>query len=683
MEREVVIASSLVVVGDEVKGEDEGRKDQQPSLPLSSSSSTSSNCTSRTSSLDDDGSSHSQSSYYYETETVADDGDDSDEYGEDITLIQNNTKKRMKKHKHKRNKRSSTEHRVDFVRDTCIHCCNSFWLELVIWFVLVLAVSIVVVSLVLKQKVELSPEDEACMVYCEGDILSSVSKYKLFNDSKIFVDLPMAAHPKVIIKAFSKLTDVNANTVRKFVDEYFDGVGSDQETWVPPHFPSRPVFYDNLYNETMKGFAVDVHNIWKLLGRRVKTNVSETQEQNSLIYLPHPYVVPGGRFREVYYWDTFWIVRGLIQSGLTDVVRGIIGNYFHLLDTFGFIPNGNRVYYLTRSQPPLLSEMVMALYEATGNETDLEIALPYLEKEYSYWNTTDAKQANFDGVRLTKYGADTTKPRPESFAEDTTTASAAGMDEDQQRQFFKNVATGAETGWDFSSRWFADKQHLYSIRAADVVPVDLNVFLLRYEKNLMTIAQKVSGDPSKSSMYRNAMYSRGSAMVTMMFNVSTCAFHDVLYSTGEQIPSLTAANYFPLWAGNIFDDGIQSCLFMSLQSSAFIQAGGIDTTLVHTGQQWDKPNAWAPIQWILAKGLDAVGTVEGRKLALKIKCNWLKTTLIAYNNTGFMYEKYNATEVGKGGGGGEYTPQLGFGWTNGVVLDFLADIAGSYNILCF
>eukprot|EP00055_Hartaetosiga_balthica_P002097 m.2767 g.2767 ORF g.2767 m.2767 type:complete len:646 (+) comp1930_c0_seq1:102-2039(+) len=621
------------------------------------------------------------SSYYYETETV--DDSDEDTSNENISLINENKITKKMKHVQQRQIKSYGDEVATKVKNACLSCGNSSWLELVIWGVLILGISVVVVALVLKQNTNFGPEDEACEVYCDSPLLEAVSKYKLFNDSKTFVDMPMKMPPKEINNAFKKLQNLNAHSMQVFIDEHFRPVGSDQEEWIPEDFPLRPQFYDNMNNETMKEFILNVHRIWKLLGRKVPANVSTLQAQNSLIYLPHPYIVPGGRFREVYYWDTFWIIKGLLQSGLDGVVRGIIYNYFHLIDRFGFIPNGNRVYYLTRSQPPLLNEMVMALFEATGNKTDLVVALPYLEKEYKYWNETgEGKQAQFDSILLSKYNAVTTLPRPESYREDTETASKAGMDDQQRVQFYKDVATGAETGWDFSSRWFQDKRHLFSIRTSSIVPVDLNVFMLRFESHLATITTKVGNDPSKAATYRSAMYARGAAMVTMMFNVSTCTFHDIVFPSGEQIASISASNYFPLWAGKIFDDGVQSCMMLALEKSPMMKKGGFDTTNSNTGQQWDSPNAWAPVQWILAQGLDAIGTVEGRKLALKIKCNWLQTTMLAYKKTSFMYEKYNATKVGEGGGGGEYTPQLGFGWTNGVVLDFMADIAGSYDILC-
>eukprot|EP00043_Microstomoeca_roanoka_P016611 m.170801 g.170801 ORF g.170801 m.170801 type:complete len:393 (-) comp16489_c1_seq1:64-1242(-) len=388
----------------------------------------------------------------------------------------------------------------------------------------------------------------------------------------------------------------------------------------------------------------------------------------------------------MYYWDMFWIVRGLIQSNMFNTTKNIINNYYSLIDRFGFIPNGARIYYLTRSQPPVLSEIVMALYEATGNETLLSEAYPYLAKEYAYWNGThtDNHKSIAIGIGpsagwLTRYYAETTSPRPESFREDQATANQAGFDREEQEQFFRDVATGAETGWDFSSRWLKTADALSTIRTTEIVPVDLNCFMLRFERHLAIVA-KQAGDTTASTVYSLAADARARVMMASMYNETTGRFHDLLLPLGTQIPGrVTPAAYFPLWAEVSASKKVQLSLMGSFLNSQLLQVAAVDTTNTATGQQWDKPNAWAPLQWILAEGFDRVGN---HALANAIRCRWLETTMLAFKATGYMYEKYDAYALGKGGGGGEYVPQLGFGWTNGVVLDFAAHLASDYDTIC-
>ncbi|EGD74807.1 hypothetical protein PTSG_07040 [Salpingoeca rosetta] len=574
-------------------------------------------------------------------------------------------------------------------------CLDKVWrlthkwrVELIIWMLLLMAIAIVVAAVVVKSNKEITAQDRACRVYCTGPILAAVARFSPYADSKTFVDMPMKQDPLDVLKAFKQIEPgLTRNALESFLDTYFLPAGSDQSSWTPPDFPAKVPFAHRIANTTLREWIQHVHEIWPLLGRKTNASVSASPSQHSLLELPNPYIVPGGRFREMYYWDMFWVVRGLIRSGMVATAIDITRNYFSLIDRFGFVPNGARVYYLTRSQPPVLNEIVMSIYNATGNSTFLLEAYPYLSKEYKYWNsTTTHKRVNIGlgltAAPLTRYYADTQSPRPESYREDENTANVAGFDEQQRQIFFRNIASGAETGWDFSSRWLKDASDLSTIRTTNIVPVDLNCFMLRFERHLASIAT-LAGDRGKASTLSRSADARARAMLDLMYNETTGRFHDILLPNGDQIQGrVTPAAYLPLWAGVSPSQELHMRLVESLTQSRLLKHAAVDTTLSTTGQQWDSPNAWAPLQWLLVRSLESVHTSDATKLATSIKCKWLKTAMIAYHNSGHMYEKYDAVVVGKGGGGGEYKPQLGFGWTNGVVLDFAAELAATFDTAC-
>lgn len=213
---------------------------------------------------------------------------------------------------------------------------------------------------------------------------------------------------------------------------------------------------------------------------------------SSLIPLPKPYVVPGGRFREGYYWDTYFTMLGLQVSGREDLVDDMLDNFAHLIDTIGHIPNGNRTYYASRSQPPFFAYMVTLAAQAEGDKV-YQKYLPELRKEHAYWMqgeaTTPRGQATRnvvampDGAVLNRYWDASDTPRDESYLEDVTTAkSVPGR---PANEVYRDLRAGAESGWDYSSRWFGDGKTLATIRTTSIVPVDLNSLMFHLETTIV------------------------------------------------------------------------------------------------------------------------------------------------------------------------------------------------------
>jgi len=212
---------------------------------------------------------------------------------------------------------------------------------------------------------------EACILQCEGIILQTIQFSGLFNDSKTFVDMPLLWPPEDIQKDFHSMSSYEPHALKAFVDRNFAPSCSDMFIWSPPDYVDEPAFLNNITDPTFKEWALDVHSLWNLLGRQMDPDVVKSPRLHTLLPLRSPFmIVPGGRFCEFYYWDTYWIIQGLLVSGMHSTAQIIVDNLVGMVEDFGFVPNGSRRYYLNRSQPPMLTLMVKEVYEATVRGED-------------------------------------------------------------------------------------------------------------------------------------------------------------------------------------------------------------------------------------------------------------------------------------------------------------------------
>jgi alpha,alpha-trehalase len=269
-----------------------------------------------------------------------------------------------------------------------------------------------------------------------------------------------------------------------------------------------------------------------------------------------------------------------------------------------------------------------------------------------------------DGSLLNRYWDDRAAPRDESYYEDVETAA---MSNRPPREVWRNLRSAAESGWDFSSRWLADGQTLATIRTASLLPVDLNALLTHLE---LTIARAyhLQGDAEAAATYKQAALRRTHAVHNLMWNSQAGAFVDYLWRESRQSNALSAATLYPLFVG--IATPRQVAAVAATVERALLLPGGLATTLVTSGQQWDAPNGWAPLQWIAVIGLRRYGET---RLAEIIAERWVRKNIAGYEQTGKLVEKYNVTTTGGDeGGGGEYATQIGFGWTNGVLVGLAA-----------
>jgi alpha,alpha-trehalase len=493
-----------------------------------------------------------------------------------------------------------------------------------------------------------------------GPLFHDVQLSGLFPDSKTFVDARPLVSPAEIVAHYTAARGGAGFSLRAFVEQYFA---------LP-----RPVG-ESFRSDTARTMEDHIRALWSVLTRAPDA----PDPRSSLIPLPYPYVVPGGRFREVYYWDSYFTMLGLIASGRTDLVRSMLDNFAYLVGTVGHIPNGNRSYYLSRSQPPFFAAMV-GLYAAA---TDTAAALRYLdalEREHAFWMDGAERLAPgeayrrtvrlYDGALLNRYWDDRPEPRPEAYRQDyqlAQTLPPAGRD-----AFYRNVRATAESGWDFSSRWMRDATDLRTLETTELVAVDLNSLLYHAERMIAALRRfrGGAGDQAVATRFAAAARERRRALLAVAYDSAGGFFYDVRWPSGERVtdrPSLAAAA--PLYFGLATAE--QGRAVAARLERDFLKPGGFVTTTVSSGQQWDAPNGWPPLEWLAIEG---VRRYDRADLARSARDRWLALNRRIYRATGKMTEKYDVVDLERPAGGGEYPTQDGFGWTNGVGLALAAQV---------
>lgn len=488
-----------------------------------------------------------------------------------------------------------------------------------------------------------------------GVLFRDVQLSRIFEDSKTFVDCIPKRDPKEIVKDYLAIKN-NPNvrfSLKLFVEGNFT---------LPPAPPAIN------YIQQEKDITMHIRNLWGVLRR----NPDSAVKGSSLLPLPYAYIVPGGRFREIYYWDSYFTMLGLKESGETEMIENMVRNFAYLITTYGHIPNGNRTYYLGRSQPPFFAAMVELLASIRGNAAYVEF-LPAMEKEYRFWMDGAEKAKNGkayrrvvrmkDGSLLNRYWDDFSIPRQESYREDVETAARSKRD---KQEMFRQLRAGAESGMDFSSRWFADNKSLATIQTTNIIPVDLNALLYRLEW-VIAKAKSMQGKEAESLAYRRKAQQRQAAIDKYCWSIRLNYYTDYDFTTGRHTNAISPTGMYPF----CFFEGKPDYLSLLARKAAvavcskLLKAGGVVTTTHATGEQWDAPNGWAPMQWMTTWGLDRCGQ---KTLASDIAHRWVQLNNAVYQRTGKLMEKYNVVDTKLEAGGGEYPGQDGFGWTNGVLL---------------
>ncbi|XP_070931767.1 trehalase isoform X4 [Macaca nemestrina] len=516
-------------------------------------------------------------------------------------------------------------------------------------------------------------------IYCHGELLHQVQMAKFYQDDKQFVDMPLSIAPEQVLQTFTELSrDHNHSIPREqlqaFVQEHFQAKGQELQPWTPADWKDSPQFLQKISDAKLRVWAGQLHQLWKKLGKKMKPEVLSHPERFSLIYSEHPFIVPGGRFVEFYYWDSYWVMEGLLLSEMAETVKGMLQNFLDLVKTYGHVPNGGRVYYLQRSQPPLLTLMMDCYLTHTNDTTFLQENIETLALELDFWTKNRTVSVSLEGKNylLNRYYVPYGGPRPESYSKDAELADT--LPEGDREALWAELKAGAESGWDFSSRWLIggpNSNSLSGIRTSKLVPVDLNAFLCQAEE-LMSKFYSRLGNDSQATKYRTLRAQRLAALNAVLWDEETGAWFDYDLENKKKNQEFYPSNLTPLWAGCFSDPGVADKALKYLEDSRILTYQyGIPTSLQKTGQQWDFPNAWAPLQDLVIRGLAKAPLPRAQEVAFQLAQNWIRTNFDVYSQKSAMYEKYDISNGGQPGGGGEYEVQEGFGWTNGVVLMLL------------
>jgi alpha,alpha-trehalase len=434
-----------------------------------------------------------------------------------------------------------------------------------------------------------------------------------------------------------------------------------------------------------------------------------------LLYLPHPYVVPGGRFNEMYGWDSFFIVLGLESDHREALAKGIVDNFLFEVENYGAVLNANRTYYLTRSQPPFLTAMIRLVFEdpasfpatpaGRAQAMDwLEHAYIVAQKDYSTWTRPEHLAGHTGLARYFDYGSgpvpemadDNTyyrdviralveHPSPEGAAflvkgsEHPDVAEAARLKQTScdvhasllcarawfsgyrlSRDFYAGDRAMRESGFDSSDRFgpFSGATHHYA-------PVCLNSLLYRYERDLAHLAHLL-GKPQEALRWDRRANARAAAIQRYLWQPKQGVFADFDFVRNK--PSIYAylTSFYPLWAGVATREQANAT---EQKLNVFERPGGLSMSTNNSGLQWDEPCGWAPTNWIAVAGLDVMGFHAD---AVRIARDFDATVDAGFAADGTIHEKCNVVagnaDVKVKGG---YTQNvIGFGWTNAVYLKF-------------
>jgi alpha,alpha-trehalase len=473
--------------------------------------------------------------------------------------------------------------------------------------------------------------------------------------------------------------------------------------YLPADFP-QPADLNQMQHDcgvTVDHLPLVIHELASSNGVSIQTH--------GLLYLKNKYVVPGGRFNEMYGWDSYFIILGLLRDGRLELARGMVENFFFEIEHYGAILNANRTYYLTRSQPPFLSSMVMAVHEAqkAAGKDDrawLQTAYPYVERDHAMWTraphlagdtglsryfdfgngpAAEALQDENDIYRqvagyfllhptlpsyatsASDFPAGNESGSPYSVRVCSTGDSSSSCDPPGliklTPEFYKGDRSMRESGFDISFRFGP-----YGAATQHYAPVCLNSLLFKTERDLEELS-RLLGKNSAQETWKKMAEERKQSMQKYLWDEQQGLFFDYNFDTKQRSTYRFATTFYPLWAGLATE---QQATAVMKNLNSFEKPGGIVTSLQESQGQWDYPFGWAPLQLLAVEGMRRYGH---NAAADRVSTEFLSTVLQNFERDKTIREKYNVvtrsaeTNVTVG-----YAANvIGFGWTNGAFVELL------------
>ncbi|XP_039290147.1 trehalase [Nilaparvata lugens] len=519
-------------------------------------------------------------------------------------------------------------------------------------------------------------------VYCNGDLLHEASLLG-FNYLQLKLKKPesfVIARFK-IMKAKKHGEAITYTEMEDLIKENFEN-GNELEPWTPSDFNDHPRFLDEIDDPDYKVWAYELNQFWKILARKVSSDVERNPDHYSLIYVPNGFISPGGTSRELHYWDSYWLVKGLLLSDMHDTARGVIDNLLYLLKRYSFVPNANRMYFLNgRSAPPLLIKMVDDYYEKTRDDEFLREVVTELTFELNHWINYNMGPLTFNDKDyfMACYYVVSEEPRPESYRDDYMIARMFNTAKEKNK-FYSNVHSATESGMDFTSRWFirnkSNAGNTSDIATTEIVPVDLNA-ILHYNARKISEWYFKLGEDEKGAHYEVLSVIILKGINEVLWDKDEGMWFDYDNENQKRRKYFYASNLTPLWTKSYptdwSKDELTNNVLFYLERMDLDKFDGIPNSLTETGEKWDFPNAWAPLQSMIVEGLETLGTVAAKIKAYQLANRWIRTTYGGYKTSHVMYDRYDASAFGESRSDDDYSPQKGFGWTNAVVLQFLKE----------
>jgi alpha,alpha-trehalase len=539
------------------------------------------------------------------------------------------------------------------------------------------------------------------------DVVSTISEAKDMRSIRQFkrviaticLLVPASAVCAEAASSSEKATPAQLQSIRKYIRESWHTLTRSNsrlaDAAVDPKFKASPgarwpVYLSRKENlkkveETLRS-QMSHESFAKIELRRLPDEPKEIREQG-LLYLPYPYVVPGGRFNEMYGWDSYFIQVGLLRDGEIDLAKNMADNFLYQIENYGKVLNANRTYYLTRSQPPFLTQMVLGVYRKTHDVKWLRDAVPAIEKYYRFW-TSEPHLTKETG--LSRYYDFGDGPAPEVISDERDEKGRTHYDRVKEyyrsnevkdydlaqyyhretneltELFYKGDRSMRESGFDPSNRFGA-----FNIDIIHYNPVCLNSLLYLMETETAEI-MKTLGRAREADLWLARAAERRQRVNRLMWDERDGLYYD--YNFGEKqarrYPFVTT--FYPLWAG-IADR--QQAARVVANLNRFERPGGLQTSTNTSGNQWDAPFGWAPMQMIAIKGLRRYGYA---KEADRITANFLSMVLKDFLEHNTIVEKYDvvrrSSQLGAGIKFGYAANQIGFGWTNSAFAELYADL---------
>jgi alpha,alpha-trehalase len=432
--------------------------------------------------------------------------------------------------------------------------------------------------------------------------------------------------------------------------------------------------------------ALSAADFQKIELRTLPARPDEIRE-HGLLYLPHPYVVPGGRFNEMYGWDSYFIQRGLLRDGEIDLARNMTDNFTYEIAHYGMILNANRTYFLTRSQPPFLTEMILGVYDKTHDRAWLRSTVPAIDRYYRFWTTPPHL---VESIGLSRYFDLGNGPAPEVVSDERDAQGRTHYDRVREYyrthqvddydvaqfydrasdtltdRFYKGDRSMRESGFDPSNRFGP-----FSAAIVDYAPVCLNVLLYRMEQDAGRI-HNLLGDPAAAAEWQRRALRRRQLVDRYLWDPDAGLYFDYNVETQRRRIYPFATTFYPLWAGM---SSRQQAARVAANLSRFEAPGGIVTSTQTSGSQWDAPFGWAPLQLMAVDGLRRYGY---QAAADRIARKFVSLVVGDFDARHVIVEKYDvmrrSSDLGAGLAFGYTSNEIGFGWTNAAILDLLAGL---------